>query len=83
MHFLTLIAFFPARFKSLYQYHHAQGHILTHDVNGIQGDYTHLLSTVMRKEIICTYSGHSIHFIELIVSMESSLSGKTCFASEY
>ena len=49
MHFLTLIAFFPTRFKSLYQYHHAQGHILTHDVNGIQGDYTHLLSTVMRK----------------------------------
>ena len=49
MHFLTLIAFFPTRFKSLYQYHHAQGHILTHDVNGIQGDYTHLPSTVMRK----------------------------------
>lgn len=43
------------------------------------------ISTVMRgkEEIIRTYSGHSIHFIELIVSMESSLSGKTCFASEY
>lgn len=74
--FLTLIAFSPTRFKSLYQYH-AQGHILTHDVNGIQCDYIHLPSTVMQKgrdSVYLKYSGYSIHFIE---------SESTCFASEY